>query len=349
MPGTSGKPGTSEALPTPWSRALRERIAPAGRLVVCAAVPWYLCLWFGTSTAPVPAALPAVLILRADLFAAPRLALERLVGVVVGVLLSVTVLHWLPVSSASFMLVLLCGTAGMYLLRHDGSPNQQVLITALMIYTTPVAGYPLARLVESAVGIAVVALLGPLLWPPDPYREAAAGLEAYRADLGARLERISGRLRTPRAPGEPYAAESFALWHRPYELSAALDRRARRLRLPTAPPDGLRDRLRLAGRTALSLQYFTRELEARDPGPEDRAVRELAPVLEATARALDTALRGDGHSAGPPAGLEAELRRATELEAAHRAAHPGSGDALLRSGLRLTQQALAGQPPAPGP
>ncbi|MER5931241.1 FUSC family protein [Streptomyces sp. NPDC002054] len=337
-------PGT----PSAWNRALRERVAPAARLVVCAAVPWYLCVWLGTSTAPVPAALPAVLILRADLFAAPRLALERLVGVVVGVLLSVTVLHWLPVSSASFMLVLVCGTAGMYLMRHDGSPNQQVLITALMIYTTPAAGYPLARLVESAVGIAVVALLGPLLWPPDPYREAAAGLEAYRTDLAARLERISGQLRTtPASTSSPApggrAPESFALWHRPYELSAALDVRARRLHLPAAPPDGLRDRLRLAGRTALSLQYFTRELEVWPPAadPGDRAVRELAPVLEATARALDTALRGGDHSA--------ELRRAMELEAAHRAAHPGSGDALLRSGLHLTHQALAGQPPAPGP
>ncbi|MEJ8646450.1 FUSC family protein [Streptomyces sp. MS1.HAVA.3] len=149
-------------------RALGASLAPAARLVVCAAVPWYACLWLGTTADPVPAALPAVLILREDVFEAPRLALQRLVGVVAGVLLSVAVLHRLPPGSLSFLIVLVCGCAGMYLLRQGGSPNQQVLITALMIYATAEPGYPLARLEESAVGIAVVALLGPLLWPRTP-------------------------------------------------------------------------------------------------------------------------------------------------------------------------------------
>ncbi|MBT2544409.1 hypothetical protein J7E99_27840 [Streptomyces sp. ISL-44] len=71
-----------------WNRALGERLAPAARLVVCAALPWYVCVWLGTSTAPVAAALPAVLVLREDLFSAPRMALQRLLGVIAGVLLS---------------------------------------------------------------------------------------------------------------------------------------------------------------------------------------------------------------------------------------------------------------------
>lgn len=167
------------------------RLAPAARLLVCAALPWYACVWLGTSTAPVAAALPAVLILRGDVFAAPRLALERLAGVAVGVLLSVAVLHWLPTGPLSFPVLLVCACAGMYLLGRRGSPNQQVLITALVIYSTPVPGYPLARLEESAVGIAVVALLGPLLWPPDPYRETARGLEEYRTGLADRLARTA--------------------------------------------------------------------------------------------------------------------------------------------------------------
>ncbi|MGW7440311.1 FUSC family protein [Streptomyces sp. NPDC054849] len=188
-------------------RALDARLAPAARLVVCAAVPWYVCLWLGTTADPVPAALPAVLILRQDVFEAPRLALQRLVGVVVGVLLSVAVLHRLPTGSVSFLIVLVCGCAGMYLLGQVGSPNQQVLITALMIYATAEPGYPLVRLVESVVGIAVVALLGPLLWPPDPYRDAAAGLDAYRAGLRVRMERIAalalGGQQAGPGPAEP--------------------------------------------------------------------------------------------------------------------------------------------------
>lgn len=314
------------------------RLGPAARLVVCAAVPWALCVWLGTSSAPVPAALPAVLILREDVFAAPRLALERMAGVVAGVLVGVAVLHWLPVSSASFLILLLCGCAGMYLLGGTGAPNQQVLISALMIYTTPVAGYPLARLEESAIGIAVVALLGPLLWPPDPYRAARAGLDAYRTDLCALLDGIAARAAAGQpAPAQPGAA---VLWQRPHALAASLDGTLARLRLvPLRRTDaarlaGLRPRLHLAGRTALTLQFFTGELadRAREAAEPDAAVRDLAPLVRATSRALDEALSG--------ADCSAALRRARALDAAHRAAHPTRHDAVLRAGLHLTHEAL---------
>ncbi|MFF3015306.1 FUSC family protein [Streptomyces sp. NPDC057939] len=320
-------------------------VASAARLVVCAALPWYLCLWwFGTSTAPVAAALPAVLILRDDVFAAPRLALQRLLGVIAGVVLGVTVLHWLPSAPASFLVVLVCGCAGMYLLRHRGAPNQQVLITAVMIYATPTPGYPMARLVESAVGIAVVTLLGPLLWPPNPYREAAGGLEEYRAGLRARLERIAAGAASGRSvPTQP---DPFALWHRPHELLVTLERRTGRTVLlpPRRPPapDTLRPRLRLAARTAPALLLLARELEIREsaprspadapPAPPDAAVLALAPVVEATARALDAALGGED--------CAASLRTARDLAAGHRAARPGRRDDVLRAGLDLTHEAL---------
>ncbi|MEU7607291.1 FUSC family protein, partial [Streptomyces sp. NPDC041003] len=324
------------------SRPFGERLAPAARLLVCATVPWFVCVWLGTSTAPVPAALPAVLILRDDVFAAPRLALERLAGVVAGVVLSVLVLHWLPTGSLSFLVLVVCACAGMYLMSHNGSPNQQVLITALVIYATPVPGYPLARLEETAVGIAVVVLLGPLLWPPDPYREAASGLEEYRTGLGALLERVAARAAAGRPTG-PAPADPFARWRRPYELSAALDRRTERLlllpprRAPAGAADTLRPRLRLAARTAPALLFLARELEIRSssaggelggageerggaggerarpggergkareeqpeaaPGGADEALRAMAPLIGATASALDAALRGDPPRSG---------------------------------------------------
>ncbi|MFJ3514043.1 hypothetical protein [Streptomyces sp. NPDC090131] len=392
MPGTAAVPHN----PPP-----RARLRSAARLAVCAAVPWFLCLWWGTSTVPVPAALPAVLILREDVYAAPRLAWDRLVGVVVGVALSTFVLHWLPPSSVSsvtsasasaslsFLAVLVCGCAGMYLMYRGGSPNQQVLITALVIYATATPGYPLARLVESAVGIVAVVVIGPLLWPPDPYRSAATGLDAYRSELGGLLAAVASRL----AAGAPTAApelpgEAEDLWLQPQGGLAAYERAARRTRLPrlylrtpSRPPDGVGERLRLAARTALTLQFFTQELRERartattakttgpngpfapggpnspaDPtgpdgpdtfdrpdgpdGPDgsarpDPALRDLAPLLRATALSLDSALRGDDRAA------ELELERARGLDLAQREAHPTRHDAVLRTGLHLTHEAIA--------
>ncbi|MBT2544410.1 hypothetical protein J7E99_27845 [Streptomyces sp. ISL-44] len=106
--------------------------------------------------------------------------------------------------------------------------------------------------------------------------------------------------------------------------------------------DTLRPRLRLAARTAPALLLLSREVGTRSAGPEregaapagpDEAVRAMAPPIEATARALDTALRGEDCAAG--------LRRARELTEAHRAAHPGRRDTVLRAGVDLTHEALA--------
>ncbi|CAM5337304.1 hypothetical protein SAVIM40S_04176 [Streptomyces avidinii] len=363
----SAMPGT---VSVPLDPPPRARLRSAARLAVCAAVPWFLCLWWGTSTVPVPAALPAVLILREDVYDAPRRGRDRLVGVVVGVALTTFVLHWLPpptgssvtsvswAASVSFLAVLACGCAGMYLMYRGGAPNQQVLITALVIYATAVPGYALARLAESAVGIAAVVLLGPLLWPPDPYRSAAAGLDTYRGGLDGLLGTVAARLGAGGPPTARGTPEDAQLWLRPRNGLAACERAARRTRLPrlylrtpARPPDGLEERLRLAARTALTLQYFTQELRERartdgpapppapdtasSPGP-DAALRDLAPLVRATARTVDAALRGEDSAA-----VAADLDRARGLDLAHRTAHPTRHDAVLRSGLHLTHEAVA--------
>ncbi|MFE2878234.1 FUSC family protein [Streptomyces roseus] len=318
------------------------RLRAGARVVLCAAVSWYLCLWWGTSTAPVPAALPAVLILREDVYAWPRRGWERLAGVVVGVVLSTVVLHWLPDPAWSFPAVLVTGCAGMYLMGSPGAPNQQVLVTALMVYATAVPGYPLARLEESLVGIAVVVLLAPLLWPPDPYRSAAAGLDGYRADVRELLGGIAGRLERGLAPQGPAdLPEQARMWLRPQAARDAYERAAAGRAVPgrragRPPPDGLDGRLALAVRTALTLQYFGEELRERShsaaPDTPDPALRALAPLVRATAAALDDGLRG--------ADFTADLDRARALDLAHRAAHPARHEAVLRAGLHLTHEAL---------
>ncbi|GHE43566.1 hypothetical protein GCM10017778_28860 [Streptomyces vinaceus] len=361
MSGMSGSVAVAYAASRPGAR-----LRSGARVVLCAAVSWYLCLWWGTSTAPVPAALPAVLILREDMYAWPRMGWERLAGVVVGVLLSTVVLHWLPDPAWSFPAVLVSGCAGMYLMGRPGAPNQQVLITALMVYATAVPGYPLARLEESLVGIAVVVVLGPLLWPPDPYRSAAAGLDGYRADvrelLGGVAERLERGLAVqgPQALGPAELPEQARVWLRPQAARDAFARAAggrpvlRLRRAGRLPPDGLDGRLVLAVRTALTLQYFSEELRERArssrgfgaPGvgaadAADPALRALAPLVRATGSALDAALRGEEFTA--------DLDRARALDLAHREAHPARHDAVLRAGLHLTHEALADHAPGAGP
>lgn len=62
-------------------------------------------------------------------------------------------------------------------------------------------------------------------------------------------------------------------------------------------------------------------------------MRAIAPLIDATASTLDTALRDEDFAAG--------LHRALELVRAHGASHPARRDAVLRAGLHLTHEALA--------
>ncbi|MFD3697083.1 hypothetical protein ACFWUZ_13165 [Streptomyces sp. NPDC058646] len=209
-----------------------------------------------------------------------RPALERLPAVAVGVLLSAPVLHRLPTGAMSFPVVLVCGCAGMYLLDQGGSPDQQVLITALVICTTPAPGSPPAR-TRTAPGCACAGS-GPPPWP-----------------------RSAGSRRTPVPP------PTSSPWrHRPHELSATLERRTGRTLLlpPRRPPAGAADTVRPrplpAARTAPAPLLLTRELETRAAGRErapgapagpEEAVRTVAAPADATAVALDAVLRAGLH------------------------------------------------------
>ncbi|WKU42969.1 FUSC family protein [Streptomyces sp. VNUA116] len=325
-------------------RPSRSELAVAARIVVCATVAWYACVLLGTSHNPVPAALPCVLLLSGSLAVAPRLAYQRVGGVVLGAVLSVAVLRVMPHSTFAFPLVVVLGIAGSLLLRHDGVPDRQVVITSILIFAVPVAGYPEARVLETLVGAAVVILLAPLLWPPDPVRLLADGLDAYRRDVAGLLRDTAEETAAGRV--EPPTDRALALGERPHALAVQLSRARRALRRPAvrrhrsardAALAELGDRIELAQRTSIALRSFAEELQARAHRPVDvpldRAVRALAPLIDATRRALDAAL--SGHDASTA------LRAANLVERQHRTDYPSPRDACLRSGLRLTNAAVA--------
>ncbi|MFD9318899.1 hypothetical protein ACFWDQ_14565 [Streptomyces sp. NPDC060053] len=89
-------------------------------------------------------------------------------------------LRRLPVSTLSPAVVVSVGHLAGLLPRIDGAPSPQVLVSAVLVLGVPVSGYPEQRVLENLVGIAVVVLLGPLLWPPDPCRLLAGRLDDYR-------------------------------------------------------------------------------------------------------------------------------------------------------------------------
>ncbi|MEU2774887.1 FUSC family protein [Streptomyces sp. NPDC007162] len=182
-------------------RRLRVQGPGAARILVVALCCWQTALWAGAAQPPVFAAIVPLLCLRGDSASSLAALLLRILGVMAGVALGVTMVGLFRPSTLVLAVVLalalLCGT----LAGSATTLNVQVAVTSLLVFANPSpAAYGFARLWENALGGAVTAVLGPLLWPRDPRREVAALARACAADLAA------GLVRGTRAIGSPEAA-----------------------------------------------------------------------------------------------------------------------------------------------
>ncbi|MCX5372820.1 aromatic acid exporter family protein [Streptomyces sp. NBC_00103] len=341
VPGRLGRP-----VPGGLRRLSVQEVRGGARMVLCATLSWYLAVELGINSAPIAAVLPAVFTLSGIPLWAPRLGLYRLGSVLLGVGIAALALRWLPVSTLSLAVVVSAGYLASLLVRIDGAPSQQVLVSAVLVFGVPVSGYPEQRVLENLVGIAVVILLGPLLWPPDPSRLLSGRLDAYRDRLDrllAELGRHTGRAPLGQGAGQK-AGQAGGLWQQPHDLARDLDRARRALRWSVthrrsaAALDEVGHRIQLAERTAAPLHCLTAQLRAADgpaaAGPGDAHVCEgPGPLLDAVRHALVRALAG-----ADPAEPVARARAIGEQQCGP--AGSGRHDSLLRGLLLLVLDRL---------
>ncbi|MFI5477162.1 hypothetical protein ACIA6D_44390 [Streptomyces cacaoi] len=333
-----------------------QEVRGGARMVVCATLSWYLSVELGISSAPIAAVLPAVFTLSGIPLWAPRLGLYRLGGVLLGVGIAAVTLRWLPVSTFSLAVVVSAGYLASLLLRIDGAPSQQVLVSAVLVFGVPVSGYPEQRVLENLVGITVVILLGPLLWPPDPCRLLAGRLDVYRDRLDHLLKELG---RQPgRAPLRQGAGQTGGLWQQPHDLGRDLERARKALRWSVthrrsaAALDEVGHRIHLAERTAAPLHCLTAQLHAAgglpavgpsDAHPSDAHAPDAhpsaghapdgpGPLLDAVRHALVRAL--DGADPAEP------IARARAIGGQDGLARSGRHDSLLRGILLLVLDRL---------
>ncbi|MEU5768422.1 hypothetical protein [Streptomyces asoensis] len=304
-----------------------QELRGGARMVLCATVSWYLAVELHIDSAPVAAVLPAVFTLAGIPLWAPRLGFYRLGGVLLGVGIGALALRWLPVSVLSLALVVSVGYLAGVLLRIDGAPSPQVVVSAVLVFGVPVAGYPEQRLLENLVGIAVVVLLGPLLWPPDPCAILSGRLDAYRDRLDRLLRRPGGH--GAPSPPDREAETSEDLWQQPYDLGRDL-RRARKalrwsvlLRRSAPALEEVGHRIHLAERTVAPLHCLTAH-----PCPADGR----DPFADAVRHALVRAL--DGADPTEP------IARAREIGRRPGPAAPGSQPGLVHGILLLVLDTL---------
>ncbi|MCX5409545.1 FUSC family protein [Streptomyces sp. NBC_00335] len=307
----------SPARPGGRARALLRTEGPAAaRILVTVAAAWQAALWLGADQPPVFAAIVPLVALRGDPMTALGTSLQRILGVVAGVLIAIAVLNlWQP-STLTLTLVVALGLGVGMVLRAGGALNIQVALSSLLVFANASPdSYALDRVWETAAGAAVTILLAPLLWPPDPQRV----LTAVSADCGARLSRSLTGTAAVLGGGQAAAQDNLARVHAHVEAVHAGAARAREAEralrfnpLRRRQRGSVRLRAgRIAGADGLAAHVATLAGEvAAFTGREDlapdlaRARLRVPELASLTARAVELALSGDDPRAAVTAARE---------------------------------------------
>ncbi|WP_460774101.1 FUSC family protein [Microbacterium sp. GXF7504] len=180
--------------------AFRSPKRPALLLVlksaVATAAAWLLAGWIIQGPPPVFAAIAALLVVQPSLNQSFAKAIERSIGVIVGVVLAS--LLGLAFGEATWV-VLLAATAGLFTawaLRLTAGGTNQVAISAILVLalgtTTP--GYAVDRVLETLLGAAVGFVVNVALVPPVAIAPAREAMQALVAELAASFRRLAAAL-----------------------------------------------------------------------------------------------------------------------------------------------------------
>jgi uncharacterized membrane protein YccC len=171
---------------------------------VAASLAWIVCLAILPAQVPVFGAIAAIIVVQPSVNQSFAKALERTVGVIVGVVIAYLVglafgsSTWIVL--LSIILALLTGWA----LRLSQSTTVQLPISAMLVLAigaqTP--GYAAGRIVETALGAVVAVVINLVIVPPVRLQPAHDAVAALGRETAACLDGLARLLVAPSTPAE---------------------------------------------------------------------------------------------------------------------------------------------------
>jgi uncharacterized membrane protein YgaE (UPF0421/DUF939 family) len=309
---------------------VRRRAQPAAvyvtRMTLTAVFAYLLALQLpGGSVRSVLAPLTALLVVQASLFHTIRSAVQRVIGVTVGVLAAVAVSAYVPFSWYVLGL-LVAGTLALGLMLRLREDTLEVPISAMLIFAVDSHAAATSRITETLVGSAAGLAAG-LLFAPlrvQPAKDAIGDLSSQMADL---LGQMADGLAEPVDPrrAQEWLDRTRALRGEIERVDDALAQAEESIRLnprrlrylnPAAglrypnPAAGLRDGVDTLERAATDLRVLARavadsaRLDSGDSPVKDTETRaRLAAViaeLAASVRAYGQLIEADPEPSDVP-------------------------------------------------
>jgi uncharacterized membrane protein YgaE (UPF0421/DUF939 family) len=131
--------------------------AHAAKIALAALVAWSICAAFVTDQAPVFAGIAAVMVVQPSVAATLSRAVERSLGVILGVVVASGVALVSDIGSIAVILTIVASVMLAWVLRLSATSSVQVPISAMLVlsFSASMSGYEVHRIVETIVGAAI--------------------------------------------------------------------------------------------------------------------------------------------------------------------------------------------------
>jgi uncharacterized membrane protein YgaE (UPF0421/DUF939 family) len=285
----------------------------AAKTAVATGVSWFIASDVIGNSIPVFAPLAALLTVQVTIWDSVARGLQRVLGVVVGVLVAYGFARLAGINAWSIGLVIFVSLLAGRALRLGQQGSIQVPVSALLVLVlgATTGGYALDRVLDTVVGAATGILVNLVVVPPTQVKAARTEVNAFAAALATLLRGVAQSMSLPGADLAAHLQQARRLSDDTAAASLAVERSDAATRLN---PTGRRDRpevqkLQAAVATLTRVERAARGITralADAPSswrPPDELARLLTEVLATVAGELDTwgaRVTSEAVPGGPP-------------------------------------------------
>ncbi len=213
----------------------------AAKTAVAAGAAWFIAADLLGNTIPVFAPLAALLTVQVTVWDSVARGLQRVLGVVVGVLVAYGFARLAGINAWSIGLVIFVSLLAGRALRLGQQGSIQVPVSALLVLVlgATTGGYALDRVVDTVVGAATGILVNFVIVPPTRLNSARSEVTAFSAAVATLLRGVAQSFVLPGADRAAHLQQARRLSDDTAAASLAVERSEAATRLN---PSGRRDR-----------------------------------------------------------------------------------------------------------
>ncbi|WP_188435640.1 FUSC family protein [Microbacterium murale] len=165
---------------------------------------WLIAGWLVPGPLPVFAAIAALLVVLPSVNQSFAKAIERSLGVIVGVVIATGLSLLLGPQSWVVLLAIVVAMLVAWVFRATPGMGNQVAISAMLVLALGSSSpqYALDRIVETLIGVAIGIIVNALIVPPVLTAPARRDLGLLGAEIAASLDRLASALPTAQTPAQ---------------------------------------------------------------------------------------------------------------------------------------------------